>query len=128
LLHQLGEERIASDVKDAIITKTSDGGLAVAVWNLVDPDKQGEARTIRLVFAHVPPNARVTIQRVDEEHGNVLPKYKAMGSPEYPTPKQVEELNRETALPAPEETTLQSGRLELKLTPNALVLVKVGGQ
>ena len=128
LLHQLGEERIASDVKDAIITKTSDGGLAVAVWSLVDPDKQGEARTIRLVFAHVPPNARVTIQRVDEEHGNVLPKYKAMGSPEYPTPKQVEELNRETALPAPEETTLQSGRLELKLTPNALVLVKVGGQ
>jgi hypothetical protein len=36
--------------------------------------------------------------------------------------------NRETALPVSEETRLQSGRLELKLTPNALVLVKVSAQ
>jgi xylan 1,4-beta-xylosidase len=40
----------------------------------------------------------------------------------------VEQLNRETALPAPEETRLQSGKLELNLTPNALILVKVSGQ
>ena len=45
-----------------------------------------------------------------------------------PTPKQMEVSNRETALPVSEETRLQSGRLELKLTPNALVLVKVSAQ
>ena len=55
----------------------------------------------------------------------MLKRYQAMGSPLDPTPAQVEQLNRETALPAPEETKLQSGKLELKLTPNALVLVKI---
>ena len=128
LLHELGNERISNEAKDAIVTKTSDGGLAIVVWNLVDPDQHGETRTVRLNFSHVAPNARVRIERVDEEHGNVLKRYEAMGSPQGPTPAQVEQLNRETALPAPEETKLQGGALELKLTPNALVLVKVSEQ
>jgi len=128
LLHELGDQRIGNEAKDAIVTKTSDGGLAIAIWNLVDPDKQGDAHTIRLSFFHVAPNARVSIERVDEEHGNVLKRYEAMGSPLDPTPAQVEQLNRETALPAPESTKLEGSRLELKLRPNALVLVKISGQ
>jgi xylan 1,4-beta-xylosidase len=128
LLHDLGTQRIGNDSKDAIITKTSDGGLAIALWNLVDPDQHGDAHTVQLRFSHVPPNARVSIERVDEEHGNVLKRYEAMGSPLNPTPAQVEQLNRETALPAPEETKLQAGKLELKLTPNGLVLLRVSGQ
>jgi xylan 1,4-beta-xylosidase len=127
LLHQLGDQRISNDAKDAIVTKTTDGGLAVVVWNLVDPDQHGETRTVRLSLSHVPPNARFTMESVYEEHGNVLKRYEAMGSPVDPTAAQVEQLNRETALPAPEETKLQSGKLELKLTPNALVLVKISG-
>ena len=128
LLHDLGDKRIPNDSKDAIITKTSDGGLAIVVWNLVDPDQHGDTRTVRLSFSHFANNSRVSIQRVDEEHGNVLRRYEAMGSPLNPTPAQIEQLNRETALPAPQETRLQGGTLELKLTPNALVLVKVSGQ
>jgi xylan 1,4-beta-xylosidase len=128
LLHDLGTQRIGNDSKDAIITKTSDGGLAIALWNLVDPDQHGDAHTVQLRFSHVAPNARVSIERVDEEHGNVLKRYEAMGSPLNPTPAQVEQLNRETALPAPEETKLQAGKLELKLTPNGLVLLRVSGQ
>ena len=126
LMHQLGDQRIASDAKDVIVTKTP-SGLALLVWNLTDPDQHGEARTVRLNFSHVQPNEKVSIERVDEEHGNVLKHYRAMGSPLNPTPAQVEQLNRETALPPPERTTLQGGKLELKLTPNALVLVKIGG-
>ena len=128
LLHELGDQRIGNDAKDAIVTKTSDGGLAVAVWNLVDPDKQGATRSVQLSFSHLPPKARVRIERVDEDHGNVLKRYAAMGGPLDPTPAQVEQLNRETALPAPEEGTLQGGKLELTLTPNALVLVRIRGQ
>ncbi len=41
LLHQLGDARIADASKNVIVTKTSDGGLAIAAWNLVDPDQQG---------------------------------------------------------------------------------------
>jgi xylan 1,4-beta-xylosidase len=125
LLHQLGNARIATASKDVIVTKTENGGLAIAAWNLVDPDQQGNARPMELTFRNLPATARVTIQRVDSEHGNVLPKYAAMGKPLDPTPDQVEQLNRETALPAPEAVSLQGNRLELNLTPNALALVKV---
>jgi xylan 1,4-beta-xylosidase len=67
----------------------------------------------------------VTLQQVDDEHENVLPKYAAMGKPLDPTPTQVEQLNRETALPAAQRTHLTGGKLELALEPNALVLVTV---
>jgi xylan 1,4-beta-xylosidase len=125
LLHQLGNERIATDSKDVLATRTEDRGLAIAVWNLVDPGTQGVKRSIDLEFLHVADNAKASVQRVDNEHGNVLKKYAAMGSPLDPMPAQVEQLNRETALPAPEETTLQGGKLPLTLDPNALVLIKI---
>ena len=78
-----------------------------------------------LVFQGIPGNANVTLQRVDSKHGNVLPRYAAMGKPLDPSPAQVEQLNRETALPAAEQTHLSDGKLKLELEPNALVLVKV---
>jgi xylan 1,4-beta-xylosidase len=128
LLHKLGDSRIANDAKDAIVTRTADGGLAIAVWNLVDPDQQGATRKMTLNFSHIAANAGVTVERIDDGHGNVLPRYEAMGKPLDPTPAQVEQLNRETALPDPEEVKLNGNKLELTLTPNALVLVKVSGQ
>jgi len=125
LLHQLGDARLANASKDVIVTKTADGGLAIAAWNLVDPGQQGTTRQMDLEFRNVPANVQVTIQRVDDEHGNVLPKYAAMGKPLDPTPEQVEQLNRETALPAPEKTQLEGNKLNLTLTPDALVLIKI---
>lgn len=125
LLHQLGDRRIANDSKNVIVTKNADGGITLAAWNLVDPDQHGIERKMMLTFAGIAADARVTIQRVDVDHGNVLPKYAAMGEPVDPTPAQVEQLNRETALPAPEESHLLNGKLNMTLLPNALVLVKV---
>ena len=125
LLHQLGNERLASPSKDIIVTKTADGGLAIAAWNLVDPDQQGGAKVIDMAIHHVASDARVTIERVDAEHGNVLKDYAAMGQPLDPTQAQVDQLNRETALPAPEQARLHDGQLRLSLTPNALVLIRV---
>jgi xylan 1,4-beta-xylosidase len=125
LLHELGDQRLANQSKNVIVTKTSDGALAIAAWNLVDPGDEKGSRTITLVFHDVPVGAHATVERVDGSHGNVLPLYVKMGSPQYPTPAQVEELNGETALPAAEELKLEGGELELRLEPNALVLVKV---
>jgi xylan 1,4-beta-xylosidase len=124
LLHQLGDHRLANPSQDAIVT-SGEGGLAIAVWNLVDPGQHGEAKTVELIFQAVPAQAHVTLQRADTEHGNVLPLYRAMGEPLDPTPAQVEKLNAETALPPPEQTHLAGGKLELHLEPNALVLIKV---
>jgi xylan 1,4-beta-xylosidase len=125
LLHQLGNRRIAVDSKDVIATKAANGALVIAAWNLVDPGRLGPTRTLDLLFQNVPSDARVTIQSVDDDHGNVLPKYKAMGSPVDPTPSQVVQLNRETALPGPQVKHLSDGRLKLTLTPDALDLVTV---
>jgi xylan 1,4-beta-xylosidase len=80
---------------------------------------------MKLQFLNVPRNAEISIQKVDNEHGNVLPKYAAMGSPLDPTEAQVEQLNRETALGPPERAQLKDGQLELNLERDALVLVQV---
>ena len=133
LLHQLGEQRLASASKDVLVTRAGDGSLRVAAWYLVDPAPNGQPsstegkakREMVLRFKGVPAGARVSVQRVDDEHGNVLPVYKAMGSPVYPTPEQVERMNAKTALPAPEQMRLQGGELRLEMEPNALVLVTV---
>jgi len=126
LLHQLGDQRIANPSTDVIATKASDGALAIAVWNLVDPDKTGSEKDVQLVFQGVPANAPVSISRVDDTHGNTLAAYKAMGSPLDPTEAQVEQLNKETSLGAPQQLALTDGKLNLKLDKNALLLIKVG--
>jgi xylan 1,4-beta-xylosidase len=65
------------------------------------------------------------ISRVDDDHGNTLAAYKALGSPRYPTESQVEQLNAATKLAAPEQQHLDQNHLDLKLQPNALVVVEI---
>ncbi|HEY5380946.1 MAG TPA: glycosyl hydrolase family 39 [Acidobacteriaceae bacterium] len=125
LLHQLGTQRIANSSRDILVTKLADGSLAIAVWNLVDPDAAPHGKQVTLEFKNVSQFATVTLQRVDDSHGNVMPFYKAMGSPASPTAAQAEQLNRDTALGKPEETRLRDGTLSLTLGSNALVLLHV---
>lgn len=125
LLHELGNSRIANPAHNVVVTRTADGGLAIAVWNLVDPGAPRVDKKMTLHIAGVPADAAVSIERVDDTHGNVMPFYVKMGSPVSPTEKQVEELNRESNPGAPQQARLDQGELQLTLTPNALVLVKV---
>jgi xylan 1,4-beta-xylosidase len=125
LLHQLGTERLASDSSDVIVTRNAAGEIEIAAWNLVDPGQPGTIKTIDLTFSHVPEDARVSVQRIDDDHGNVLKAYAAMGSPLDPTPDEVTELNRSSQLSAPTDERLTAGKFEIKLTPNSLVLIKV---
>jgi xylan 1,4-beta-xylosidase len=129
-LHELGEQRLANPSKNVLVTKRRDGTLVIAAWNLVDPTekneaKRGPAKKMSLDFRNVPPNSEVSIERVNDEHGNVLPKYAAMGSPLDPTEAQVNELNRQTALGQPERMRLVNGRLELTLERNELTILHV---
>jgi xylan 1,4-beta-xylosidase len=125
LLHKLGDQRIANADPNVIVTKRKDGGLAIAVWNLVDPDKKGSAKKIRLVLENVPSDAPVEMSRVDDEHGNALAAYRAVGSPRYPTEEQVAKMNAASKLPPPSHGHLDGNHLDLNLEPNALVLVEV---
>src|ERR1035441_2499655 len=143
LLHRLGDKRIASDSRNVIATKAADGSIVIAAWNIVDPSSVpplpegpggatnakagvvGPTRKMEMAFSGVPPDAAVSISRVDADHGNVLPYYYAMNAPRNPTEAQIVQLNRESAPGAPEQTHLKGGRLSLTLTPNAVVLITV---
>jgi xylan 1,4-beta-xylosidase len=125
LLHELGDQRSANPSSNVLVTKREDNTLVIAAWNLVDPENNGGPKTVKLEFLNVSRNAEVSIQRIDNEHGNVLPKYAAIGKPLDPTEVQVEQLNQETTLGPPERAKLKDGQLELNLERNALMLVQV---
>ena len=128
LLHRLGDQRLANADKNVIATKRGDGTLVVALWNLVDPGTTGKTRAFRLIFGGAQTNARVTVIRVDNDHGNTLAVYRAMGSPRYPTDDQIRELNAKTRLPGPSPEALNGDHLDLNLQPNALVIVELQGK
>jgi xylan 1,4-beta-xylosidase len=125
LLHKLGEERLASDAKNLLVTRRKDGTLVLAAWNAIDPDQKGAPQTLTLRFKNVQPNAAITIERVDSAHGNVLTTYQAMGRPRYPTQKQISEMNHASALPTPEKTSLRNNELRLEVPVNGLALIEV---
>jgi xylan 1,4-beta-xylosidase len=124
LLHRLGEERLANDSANAIVTKRKDGKLAIAVWNYVEPQQKGVTKKYRVLFEGMA-GAEVSESRVDEKHSNTLAAYRSIGSPRYPTEEQVRKLNAMTALGAPKITRVSGREMSLELEPNALVLLEV---
>jgi xylan 1,4-beta-xylosidase len=56
-------------------------------------------------------------------HGNVHVAYERMGSPRYPTQRELAQLREAAALPAPITRSLQSGELDLEIPSDGLVLV-----
>ena len=125
LLHNLGPQRLAVPATDILVTRRQNGTLVIAAWNLVDPDQRGSDKQLHLNFRGVAQDAMVSIQYADSQHGNTLATYETIGSPRYPTPSQVQEINRTANLPEPMSTRLKNGSLDLNLIPNALVLIEL---
>jgi xylan 1,4-beta-xylosidase len=125
LLHNLGAQRLTVPASDILVTRRQDGTLVIAVWNLVDPGQQGADKQLHLNFKGVARDARVAIQFADSTHGNTLAAYESIGSPRYPTPSQVETINRAAAVAEPLATHLNNDSLDLSLGPNALVLIEL---
>jgi xylan 1,4-beta-xylosidase len=123
MLHELGDERFASDSEHALITRRADGAFVVALWNYVSPAQSGAPITIEL---HLPQGARsVRLRRLDESHGNVLDAYAQMGSPQYPTRDQLQALRVGAALPEPEELPVANDRVAITLPPNGLATAEI---
>ena len=127
LLHQLGDERLVNKADDLIVTRRKDGTLVIAAWNLVDLDhaERGSAKTVRLDIDGIGENRSATIQRTDAEHGNPLPLYRSMGSPQYPTQAQITKLNQASALVAPETVKLKGRSLDITLPVNGLAVITI---
>ena len=106
ILHKLGEERIQLDSDSALLTRRKDGTLVLAVWNYAPPGESGSPKQITLQLKGTKAK-HILISRVDISHGDIHPAYEKMGSPTYPTQKQIHELQQAAELPAPE-----AGRVE----------------
>jgi xylan 1,4-beta-xylosidase len=125
VLHMLGDSRIESDAKDALVTRDVDGHIVIALWNLFLPEEKGEAKTVTLSLKRAGGNKRVEVYRVDATHGSPLQKYEEMGRPKFPTPSQIEDLRKAAELPAPEKMRLQNGSMSLTIPAQGLALLVV---
>lgn len=125
LLHELGDQRLPVKAGDVLATRRSNGTLVIAAWNLVEPDAGGADKTITLDLKGIAAEARASIRRVDATHGDTLAAWKKMGSPNYPTRAQIEEL-RKDADPGPAEVqTLSQHQLTLTVPPMGLAVVEI---
>jgi xylan 1,4-beta-xylosidase len=130
ILHELGDERISADNPSVLVTRVKGSSaknaqLVIAAWNLVPPDQTGSAKTLHLRFEHLAAGRKVSISRVDRNHGDVHPAYEQMGQPRYPTQQQIKSLQQAAELPAPETQSLTGNDLTLDIPPNGLVIIKV---
>lgn len=137
MLHQLGDRRLPLASESALATRTSDGKLVVALWNYAAPYGTGPAYTpppstpapskrFDVAVNGVAPGAPVEILRLDQDHGNAIRAFDAMGRPSGSlTPEQVNTL-RAAGTMAPAETMhLAGGHLKLDIPPQGLVLLTI---
>lgn len=65
--------------------------LAVMVWHYHDDDLAGPDAAVKLTIPGLPANAtaaKLTHYRIDESHSNAFTMWKALDSPQKPTPEQ----------------------------------------
>jgi xylan 1,4-beta-xylosidase len=92
----------------------------VLIWNYHDDDLPGPAAEVALTIAGLTDGpVTVTHYRVDTDHSNAYTTWKAMGSPQTPTPAQyatLEQSGQLAELTPPQRLTVSGGRLDLMFT------------
>jgi xylan 1,4-beta-xylosidase len=90
-----GGVRQAPDV-DALATK-ADREAAVMLWNYYDDDVPATGAEVQVTIAGFPAGVKKAMlehYRIDETHSNSYSVWKAMGSPQTPTPEQYARLKQ----------------------------------
>jgi xylan 1,4-beta-xylosidase len=94
---------------DAIATR-ADREAAVMLWNYHDDDLPSAGAEVQVTIAGIPTGIKKVLlehYRIDETHSNSYSVWKAMGSPQMPTPEQYARLK-------------DAGQLELLTSPQWL--------
>jgi xylan 1,4-beta-xylosidase len=115
---RLGDEILARG-EDHLVTRHTDGRVALLAWAPVDVTGQDTVETHRVALdLPLPgPAAFVVRSRVNEEAGNAWTAWAEMGRPTSPRPREIEAL-RELAQPVREHhrAPVTDGRVALDLT------------
>jgi len=96
---------------DAFATKDTHEA-AVLLWNYHDDDLPAAGAEVQVTVSGIPAGVhRVLLQhyRIDQDHSNAYTVWKAMGSPQKPTPEQYKKLQ-------------SAGQLQLLTSPRWLVV------
>jgi xylan 1,4-beta-xylosidase len=137
ILHKLGDRRLASASDSSLVTENSSGGLAIALWDYAAPTgtgasytmpsgPAGAAKAFDLEVKNVAPNAAVEVWRVDDDHGNVLKAFDAMGRPPGDlSEEQVTRLRAAGEMSPPERMHLDHGKLHLTVPAHGLAVVMI---
>lgn len=125
LLHHLGSRRLATRPAsaDALATRTSEGKIAVAVWNR-SPNRSRNV-TLDLHGAATTTGAMVTV--LDRQHGSPSARFAELGRPETPTDSQTKALIASSKLPTPEPATgcVRPDFCTLVLPPESVALLVI---
>jgi len=126
-----GGVRGSEDV-DALATR--DGHqAAVMLWNYHDAEKAGEAKAASVAMSGLPKGVsrvRLTHYRIDDAHSNAYTVWKAMGSPQNPTPAQFAELKAKDGvqqLEPPHEVDVRDGTVTVstEMPSHSISLLKL---
>ncbi len=145
-LHQMGETRLEASEGPVLATRRADGSSAVLVWNLIPESSgarmangnplaagggasgtEGKELALRLRIGGVGGRRQVQVSQVNDAVGTAIPKWKAMGSPAYPSADQIQELRAAAELPPPEMRPLAGGEpaeFSIALPPNGVALLE----
>ncbi|MDQ2840349.1 MAG: glycosyl hydrolase family 39, partial [Acidobacteriota bacterium] len=121
LLHSLGNERVAVDSEDALLTRRNDGTWVIALWNYAEPGEAGAPRTFHLTTKGVKAGS-YSLRFVSPGHASVLEDWKKMGSPVSPTPREVETLLKQSELPSARKFRLEE---PIVLGPQTLAVLEL---
>ena len=137
ILHKLGTIRLDPAARSALITRTSSGDVAIALWNYAPPDGTGprytpppatrQVRTFKLTVRGISPSASGELWRVDDRHSNVLEAFDAMGRPRWPTLVQIQKLKAAGRLAPPQAVRLKGGRIQVAVPQHGLFLLRLDG-
>lgn len=137
LLHKMGRKRLAA-TGPALASRTEKGACAL-VWNLAEVEQpsgvpgmssvrkvSGTAKRFTVALKGAPAGKAVKVIYVDQERGSPLPKWRELGSPQYPTRDQTDTIRRAAELASPQIHRLGSAReLVLDLPPEGVALIEI---
>jgi len=103
---------------------------AVMAWNYHDEDKQGVAETVTVTLKNIPvKEATLNIYLIDQDNSNSYEVWKKMGSPQKPTPQQINTMEKAGKLKciSTKKIKVANGTTEvpLQLKRQAVALIKL---
>ena len=97
LLHTLGDTRLDVKSENALVTKTKDGHVVIALWNYAEPGEAVPPRAFTIQLNGVKAR-KASIRMVAPGSGSALETWKTMESPTLPTVAQIQQLRQASEL------------------------------